>query len=434
MLPEKLHFSPLSRRLVEASFTGGHITSDAGLLLLREVDRQHGLTRRLAKIVPDRRDPGRVQHGLQTLLAQRIYALAAGYEDLNDHDGLRHDYALQTAVNRLQPLAGKSTLGRLEQQADRETVVQAHRMLWEHFIAQHDQAPAEIVLDFDATDVPVHGDQEGRFFHGYYDHYCFLPLYVFCGRHLLVSYLRPSNIDGARHSWAILALLVKFIRRFWPETRIVFRGDGGFCRHRMLDWCDRKQVDYVVGLARNTRLQRMAAPAMQAVAEAYQETGQKMSGVYRFLYQAGSWRRRRLVVSRLEHGEQGANPRFIVVSRFAEDAAQQYYEDYCGRGDMENRIKDQQLDLFADRTSSPRWWTNQWRLMLSAFAYVLFERLRDHLQGTALARMSIHNLRLKLLKIGAVIIRNSRRIRVLISEAYPHQELFAGLVARLKPT
>jgi len=321
MLPEKLHFSPLSRRLVEASFTGGHITSDAGLLLLREVDRQHGLTRRLAKIVPDRRDPGRVQHGLQTLLAQRIYALAAGYEDLNDHDGLRHDYALQTAVNRLQPLAGKSTLGRLEQQADRETVVQAHRLLWEHFIAQHDQAPAEIVLDFDATDVPVHGDQEGRFFHGYYDHYCFLPLYVFCGRHLLVSYLRPSNIDGARHSWAILALLVKFIRRFWPETRIVFRGDGGFCRHRMLDWCDRKQVDYVVGLARNTRLQRMAAPAMQAVAEAYQETGQKMSGVYRFLYQAGSWRRRRLVVSRLEHGEQGANPRFIVVSRFAEDAA-----------------------------------------------------------------------------------------------------------------
>ncbi|MQT55542.1 IS1380-like element ISPa33 family transposase, partial [Pseudomonas sp. FSL R10-2398] len=290
MLPEKLHFSPLSRRLVEASFTGGHITSDAGLLLLREVDRQHGLTRRLAKIVPDRRDPGRVQHGLQTLLAQRIYALAAGYEDLNDHDGLRHDYALQTAVNRLQPLAGKSTLGRLEQQADRETVVQAHRLLWEHFIAQHDQAPAEIVLDFDATDVPVHGDQEGRFFHGYYDHYCFLPLYVFCGRHLLVSYLRPSNIDGARHSWAILALLVKFIRRFWPETRIVFRGDGGFCRHRMLDWCDRKQVDYVVGLARNTRLQRMAAPAMQAVAEAYQETGQKMSGVYRFLYQAGSWR------------------------------------------------------------------------------------------------------------------------------------------------
>src|SRR5690554_5773313 len=221
MLPEKLHFSPLSRRLVEASFTGGHITSDAGLLLLREVDRQHGLTRRLAKIVPDRRDPGRVQHGLQTLLAQRIYALAAGYEDLNDHDGLRHDYALQTAVNRLQPLAGKSTLGRLEQQANRETVVQAHRLLWEHFIAQHDQAPAEIVLDFDATDVPVHGDQEGRFFHGYYDHYCFLPLYVFCGRHLLVSYLRPSNIDGARHSWAILALLVKFIRRFWPETRIV---------------------------------------------------------------------------------------------------------------------------------------------------------------------------------------------------------------------
>lgn len=257
MLLEKLHFSPLSRRLVEASFTGGNITSDAGLLLLREVDRQHGLTRRLAKIVPDRHDPGRIPHPLSTLLAQRIYVLAAGYEDLNDHDGLRHDYALQTAVNRLQPLAGKYTLGRLEQQADRDTVVQTYRLLWAHFIAQHDQAPAEIVLDFDATGVPVHGDQEGRFFHGYYYHYCFLPLYVFCGRHLLVSYLRLSDIDGARHRWAILALLVKFIRRFWPKTRIVFRDDSGFCRHRMLNWCDRKQVDYVVGLARNTRLQRM---------------------------------------------------------------------------------------------------------------------------------------------------------------------------------
>lgn len=192
-------------------------------------------------------------------------------------------------------------------------------------------------------------------------------------------------------------------------------------------------MGYGVGLARNPRLQKMAAPAMQAVADAYKETGQKMSGVYRFLYRAGSWRRRRIVVSRLEHGEQGANPCFIVVSRFVEDAARQYYEDSCARGEMENRIKDQQLDLCADRTSSPRWWSNQWRLMLSAFAYVLFERLRDHFNGTVLARQSIHNLRLKLLRIGAVIIRNSRCIRVLISEAYPHRELFAGLVARLKP-
>jgi len=434
MLPDQIAFSPLSRRLVEANFSGGHITSDAGLLLLREVDRQHRLTRQLAQIFPDRRDPERIQHPLPMLLAQRIYALAAGYEDLNDHDDLRHDYALQTAVNRLQPLAGKSTLGRLEQQTNRQAVVEAHRILWEHFIAQHDSAPAEIVLDFDATDVPIHGHQEGRFFHGYYDHYCFLPLYVFCGRHLLVSYLRPSNIDAARHSWAILALLVKFIRRHWPDTRIVFRGDSGFCRHRMLDWCDRHQVDYVVGIARNDRLVQAAAPAMKLVAEAAERAGCKLAGIYRFLYRAGSWRKQRLIVSRLEHDERGANPRFIVVSRYEEDGAKQYYEDYCARGDMENRIKDQQLDLFAGRTSSPRWWANQWRLMLSAFAYVLFERLRDHLKHTELARASIHTLRLKLLKIGAVVIRNSRRIRFLLSEAYPLKDLFAGLVARLKPT
>ena len=228
MVPEKLTFSPLARRQIEADFSGGHITSDAGLLLLREVDKQHRLTRRLASVLQDPRTPELIQHKLNTMVCQRVFGVAAGYEDLNDHEALRFDQALQTALGQDDDLAGKSTLCRMEQRADRQAVVQAHETLWHHFIEQHDEPPKEIVLDFDGTDIPVHGEQPGKFFNGYYDHHCYFPLYVFCGRHLLVSYLRTSNRSDSRHSWAILALLVRFIRQYWPDTPIVFRGDSGF--------------------------------------------------------------------------------------------------------------------------------------------------------------------------------------------------------------
>lgn len=433
MVPEKLAFSPLSRREIEATFSGGHITSDAGLLLLREVERRQGLIKAVAAGLTDTRQPSKVRHALRDLVAQRVFALAGGYEDLNDHDHLRLDHALQTVLGRNDTLAGKSTLGRLEQHLGREAAVQAHRALWQHFIDQHRKPPKEIILDFDATDVPVHGDQEGRFFHGYYDHYCFLPLYVFCGRHLLVSYLRPSNIDGARHSWALLALLARFIRSHWPDTRIIFRGDSGFCRHRMLRWCERNQIDYLVGIAKNDRLLRAVAPVMDRVRQMHEISGEKQTCLFRFLYAAKTWGRARMVIARLEHSAKGPNPRFILASWY-DDKTKLYYEQYCARGDMENRIKDQQLDLFAKRTSSPHWWSNQWRLILSGLAYTLIERLRDHLKGTELARMSAQNLRLKLFKIGAVIIRNTRRIRVLMSEAYPYPETLALLLRRLRPT
>lgn len=432
MVPEKLTFSPLSRRQIEADFSGGHITSDAGLLLLREVDNQHQLTQRLATVLDDARNPVLVRHKLQTMIRQRVFGVAAGYEDLNDHETLRADQALQTATGEAAILAGKSTLCRMEQRVDRQAVVKAHELLWHHFIEQHDAPPKEIVLDFDGTDVPVHGDQPGKFFNAYYDHHCYFPLYVFCGRHLLVSYLRTSNRSDSRHSWAILALLVKFIRQYWPDTRIVFRGDSGFYRPRLLSWCDRNNVDYLVGISKNSRLLKEVDVPSMLVRKAHNELGEKVSATYRFQYQARTWKHPRWVIARLEEGELGANPRFIISSRY-DDGVKLYYEQYCARGDMENRIKDQQLCLFADRTSSTRWWTNQWRLLLSGFAYTLFERLRAHLKKTPFERMSASNLRLKLIKVGAVIIRNTRRIRVLMSDAYPYKDELSDLVRRLVP-
>ena len=433
MVTQKLTFSPLSRRQIEADFSGGHITSDAGLLLLREVDKQHRLTQQLASALNDDRNPLLVRHELKTLVRQRVFAVAAGYEDLNDHETLRFDQAHQTAMEQDSALAGKSTLSRIERKADRQAIIKAHELLWHHFIDQHDQPPAEIVLDFDGTDIPVHGDQPGKFFNAYYDHHCYFPLYVFCGRHLLVSYLRTSDRSDSRHSWAILALLVRFIRQFWPDTRIVFRGDCGFYRPRLLSWCDRNQVDYLVGISKNSRLLKEVEAPSKLVKQAHEQLDEKVATTYRFLYQARSWKKARWIVSRLEEGELGSNPRFIISSRY-DEGFELYYKQYCARGDMENRIKDQQLSLFADRTSSTRWWTNQWRLILSGFAYTLLERLRDHLKKTRFERMSPCNLRLKLIKVGAVIIRNTRRIRVLMSDAYPYKEELEILIQRLVPS
>ena len=432
MVPEKLSFSPLGRRQIEADFSGGHISSDAGLLLLREVDKRHGLTRQLAGALSDSRMSSKVRHSLPSMVAQRVYGLAAGYEDFNDHQQLRFDQILQSALGRDQPLAGKSTLSRMERGLERQSIVEAHRVLWQQFIDQHDQPLEELVLDFDGTDIPLHGDQPEKYFHGYYDHHCYLPLYVFCGRHLLVSYLRTSNRSDSRHSWAILALLVKFIRQYWPDTRIVFRGDSGFYRPRLLSWCDRNNVDYLVGISKNSRLLKEVDVPSMLVRKAHRELGEKVSATYRFQYQARTWKYPRWVVARLEEGELGSNPRFIISSRY-DDGFKLYYEQYCARGDMENRIKDQQLCLFADRTSSTRWWTNQWRLILSGFAYTLFERLRAHLKKTPFERMSASNLRLKLVKVGAVIIRNTRRIRVLISDSYPYKDELSALVRQLVP-
>jgi len=430
---EVFEFPAIKRRKVEAEFSGGDISSDGGVLLLREMDRRLGLLKAMDGVIPDPRDPRTIEHTQLSLLRQRVYGLALGYEDLNDHKTLRTDLALQAGVERDTVLGSQSTLCRLENRIDRPVAVRLHEVLLDQFIASYTEAPDELILDFDATDDRVHGNQEGRFFHGYYDHYCFLPLYVFCGDQLLVSYLRPSKIDGAKHAWAILALLVKRLRQAWPQVRIIFRGDSGFCRHRLLGWCERHDVGYIVGLAQNNSLLRKTREAMEIVQKMYDRTQTKQREFFQFYYAAGTWQVRRKVIAKLEITEKGRNPRFIVTNLDGDKRAL-YDTLYCARGDMENRIKEQQLGLFADRTSAHHWWANQFRLLLSSFAYVLMEGIRRlGLTGTELARAQMSTIRLKLFKVGAIILRNTRRIRFLLSSAYPYQELFMAVAARLKP-
>lgn len=430
---DSFDFPPLKRRQVEANFQGGDITSDGGVLLLRQVDTQLGLSKAVASALDDPRRQASCAHDGMSLLKQRIYGLALGYEDLNDHQQLREDLAIQTAVERDEVLASSATLCRWENRADREAACKLHEIFVDQFIASFKRPPKKLILDFDATDDAVHGNQEGRFFHGYYDHYCFLPLYVFCREQLLVSYLRPSKIDGAKHAWAILALLVKRLRQVWPKVRIIFRGDSGFCRWRMLSWCEHHGVDYIVGIAKNQRLDAFIQPHLEAAAEQFAASGKKVRWFTDIRYGAHSWDHPRRVIAKIEHTDKGSNPRYVVTNLAGE--AQTLYEKlYCARGDMENRIKEQQLDLFADRTSCQRWWPNQFRLLLSSLAYTLLEAIRRlALKGTELAHAYVGTLRLKLLKIGAVILKNTRRIRFLLSSTYPYQPLFFHVAAKLAP-
>jgi hypothetical protein len=403
-------------------------------MLLRQADRRLGLVKALDAVLADPRDPALITHRQGDLLRQRIYGLALGYEDLNDHDTLRHDLAWQTAVEREDALASSPTLCRLEQRVDRKAAVAFHGVLIEQFIASFKEAPDELILDFDATDDRVHGQQEGRHYHGYYGDWCFLPLYVLCGEQLLVAYLRPSNIDVARHAWAILRLLTKRLRQAWPSVKLIVRADSGFCRWRMLRWCERAGVDYLVGLARNSRLETLGRPLMAQAEAAYAAAGAKQRLFGWLDYGAHSWDKERRVIAKAEYGAQGKNPRFVVTSLDG-DAQALYDEVYCARGEMENRIKEQQLGLFSDRTSCHGWWANQFRVLLSACAYVLVETIRRvGLVGTELARAQVGTIRLKLLKIGTVIVRNTRRIRLFLSSAYPERELFTHICAVFAPT
>ena len=431
-----IRFSSLNRKNVIADFAGGTITSDAGGLLLREADRRLGLTRALAEVIPDPREPLLVVHEQRTMIAQRVLGLALGYEDLNDHQTLRDDPLLQTLSEKTPDpeasLASPSTLCRLENRVGRKTLVKLSEVLVEQFIASFDQPPAELVLDFDATDDRVHGNQEGRGFHGYYDHYCFLPLYVFCGDRLLVSYLRPSRIDAAKHSRAILKLLVRRLRQPWPEVRIIFRADSGFCRWKLLRWCERHDVGYCVGLARNQVLERMAEPFMSQARELFQATGVKQRNFHELTYAAESWDCPRRVILKAEHLVQGPNARFVVTNLDQLSAAQVYDRLYVLRGDAENRIKEQQLGLFADRTSCHRFLANQFRLLLASAAYVLIEHLRRvALKGTAMAKAQVTTIRAKLLKIGARVIVSVRRIYLSLASGHPLQTLFRHVALRL---
>ena len=444
---KQLSFEGFAGRRVEAAFDGGAVTSDAGALLLRETDRAIALIDRVAACFRDGRDPARVVHSLRTLVGQRIIGLALGYEDIADHDELRFDPVLALFSDRLEPrrpdcavLGGKSTLNRLEHaprdDGDRYRRIAVEDLFVDLFLDAHARAPREIVLDLDATDDPLHGHQEGRFFHGYYDCSCYLPLYIFCGRNLLAARLRRSNIDASAGAVEEGARIVARIRAQWPRVKILLRADSGFAREDLMAWCETHRVDYVFGLARNSRLIEALAIDMAWAEDEHEKTGQAARRFKDFRYATrDSWSRRRRIIGKAEHLAKGANPRFVVTSlkQTAVDAKTLYERVYCARGEMENRIKEQQLDLFADRTSTATMAANQLRLWFSSFAYVLMAALRRiALQHTEFATATCGTIRLKLLKIGARVTVSVRRIKIAMASACPHQTAFALAHARLR--
>jgi hypothetical protein len=449
-IPDLFGFAPVERRAVVASFDGGSMTSDAGGLRLGSTDRAVGLVERFAGCFVDRRDRSLIEHEVGTLVGQRVFGLALGYEDLNDHDHLRHDPLFAVLAGKLEarredcaPVAGKSTLNRLE--LSRPEPTKYHKishdpaaiegLLVDLFIEAHKRAPSQIVLDLDATDDPLHGRQEGRFFHGYYDCYCYMPLYIFCGRHLLVAKLRRSNIDGAAGSMEEVARIVAQIRRRWRWVRILLRADSGFAREALMAWCEANGVDYVFGLQRNARLVKEIEAELAAAQADSQRTGRPGRRFKDFPWTTrDSWSRRRRVIAKAEwtHGE--ANPRFIVTSLSRPEVKGRYlYEKiYCARGDMENRIKECQGELFADRTSSATMRANQLRLWFASMAYVLLCALRRIALGhTRFAQASCGSIRLALLKIGALITVSFRRIKFALASGCPYQDDFRKAHARL---
>ena len=460
---QRLLFQAHGAREVTAAFDGGWVTSDGGGLLLREVEQQFGILQSFAACFSDHRDPEVIEFSALELLRQRVMGLALGYEDLNDHDRLRHDPLLALLAGRAditgqdrrdeqdrgKPLAGKSTLNRLELTPVGANAESRYKKIVAHIEQLQDtlvdvflrlkakqEVPQELVIDFDATDDPIHGDQLGKFFHGYYKSYCFLPLYAFCGDWPLAAILRPSNIDACAGTIEQLQRIVPKLRAAWPDVRIVIRGDSGFCREPIMRWCEEHGVNYLFGLAKNKRLIRAIGKELHEAQQHFAQTGQAARVFRDFTYRTKkSWSKERRVVGKAEHLSKGANPRFVVTSLSAERvAAVSLYEDrYCQRGEMENRIKEQQLYLFADRTSTHNMRSNQLRLLFSTMAYLLHLGLREFgLAGTEMARAQAGTIRTKLLKIGGRLRISVRRVWLSLSESYPYQELFERILLNLQ--
>ena len=460
--PFQLEFHALGRRKVIGNFDGGNITSDAGGLLLRETEKRTGIICQFAQCFKDLRNPKQIEHTIKELVSQRVYGLALGYEDLNDHDELRRDPLLAALVGKEDPegetrtrkqdkgkaMAGKSTLNRLELTPANPTEAEKRykkiimkkdeidRLFVEVFLQAHTEAPKKIILDVDATDDPLHGNQEGRFFHGYYMNYCYLPLYIFCGEFLLCARLRTSNIDASEGTVEELERIVEQIRDAWPEVKIIVRGDSGFCREKIMQWCEAHGIDYVFGLAKNDRLKAVIGEELQRARQLYEETG-KPARVYKSFYYETlkSWSRKRRVVAKAEYLNKGSNPRFVVTSikKQRMDVRTVYENLYCGRGDMENRIKEQQLWLFADRTSAGKMRANQLRLYFSSVAYMLMQALRRlGLKGTKMATAQCNTIRLKLFKIGAQVRISIRKVWVSLASGYPYLDLFYQVYRNLQ--
>lgn len=430
---ETIKLGKVGRRVVEAAFDGGDIVSDGGVTLLQRTDARIGLTRMAAAAFGDARRKASVRHDMRSLLAQRIYGLCCGWEDVTDHNALRHDLAVQTAVGRDEELASGPTLSRLENSATMAHAVALNRVLLEQFIASRAGAPDELVLDIDATHVPLHGQQEGAHFHAHYDNYCYLPLYVFSGQDMLACVLRPSWRDPASVLSALVRLIAGRLREKWPGVKLIVRGDSGFCRSKALRRFEAWGIDYIIGLQKNVALEWRSAIAMHALAEQYEAAGTKQRLIDDFTYAARSWPHERRVIARLEHDAHGANPRFVVTS-LTGDATELYERLYCGRGEAENRIKEAQLDLFGRRASCSRFAANQLRLLLAALAYTLMINLRRlGLKGTELERACTATIRTRLLKIGAAVLRNTRRVRLFLASHHPLKHVFLSAARALAP-
>ena len=458
---QTFEFQTKIKRNVVARFDGGTITSDAGGLLLQQAERKTNIISQFAECFTDYRNPNLIEHSVEDLIAQRVYGLALGYEDLNDHDELRHDPLLAVMVGKQEPsgssrirsrdrgkaLAGKSTLNRLELTPARGSSKSRYKKIAidrnkvdeffvNAFLQSYSKEPERIILDLDATDDPLHGNQSGRFFHGYYKSYCYLPLYIFCDEHLLCARLRPSNIDASAGSVKELERIVSHIRRHWPKVKIVIRGDSGFCRENIMSWCEENNVGYVLGLAKNDRLNKELEEPLKEAKEEYERTGSAARIYKDFAYQTlKSWSCKRRVIGKAEYISRGANPRFVVTSLSADefDARAIYEDEYCGRGNMENHIKQQQLFLFADRTSAATMRANQLRLWFSSVAYTLMLAMKHiGLKDTELANAQCDTLRLKLLKIGAQIRVTVRRVWVSLAESYPYRKLFQRVYENLR--
>ncbi len=429
-----IKFSPLRRKEVEANFEGGSITSNGGLLLLRETDKRLKLTERMSKCITDSRKSSFVQHDCKTLLSQRVYAISIGDEDTNDQDELRNDICFQTCVNQESTLASSSTISRFENSIDKETIKKISIEMVESFIDNHKTVPEELEFDFDPTDNRIYGNQENKHYHGYYKNHCYLPLHVFCGDQLILSMLRPSNIDGAKYAGAILKLLVERVRKSWSDVRIIFRGDCGFARTHILHWCERNNVDYVVGIPSNAKLLALAKPWIEEAKHKFNAEEEKQQLFADFNYAAQTWQRERRIIVKAEHNSNGANTRFVVTT-LSESSEIIYTHKYCIRGDMENHIKQLKLDLHSDRNSCSKFYANYFRLLLSSLAYILITELKNtHLKYTKLAKSYCGIIQLKLFKIGAVIIKNTRRVRFLLSSSCTSKKDFITAAHSLVPT
>ena len=434
-MTDSYSFQALNSKKVELSFSADEISGDGGLMILKEVDLRLQLTKRVSEVIPDPRNQDCITHSWQNLLQQRVYAIAAGYEDLNDHQELRKDSVMQLALEKEDVLGSSSTLCRFEGQLTRSALWKTHQILVDQWLDSYKKEPKEIILDFDATDLELHGNQEGKFYHGYYREYCYLPIHVFCENQLLVSYLKPSNKDAAKHAGAIFSLLVKAIRKRFSKCRILFRGDSGFCRYRLFEWCEKqKNVFYLTGIGKHSVLTQEAKKWVDESQQLFDESNEKQRIFGEFEYAAGTWKnRKRRVIVKAETTALGKNTRFIITNLEGDPQAI-YDQIYCARGKMEQSISEQ-MDFFSDRMSSHFFQKNQFRMLLSALAYTLLETIRSQaLKGTEFEKSKCSTIRLRLIKVATLVIKNTRRIKLMCSKSFSYQDLFIRVLLLFQPT